>query len=472
MEQQTSAQAWAVLAGLLDRGPLAVVWHEGSGGVRADWCAQGRLMRDNEAALAALLLRIAIATKRGEFSFRPTCFMTERESYEIGPEALDEYRKLPSQLLKYGKSEKRFSLTAVGTMVRRSVARLVDGQATTRTAASELQALLQALSATPPEQTVLRELSGISLPTRTRPLAIAGARVARFTTRDHDRLMRQYRAYACSAISNRKSREIYLAASRSYLDRLKGKTVIWCTYAAEPTRAEELSLETSRRVTTLLRYGCMALRTDSAEMAIGIGLVQSVEYLMIPKEGSISSGAQLIGKYRSWTIVSSDRAKMRKAGIPVLSDLLEESDDGKTLPDTSFRGALLQVLHWAVTSLDQPTNSSKMLALTVALEILFSRRSSSVTTAIAEGTAMTISCSPIERKRISKRMKELYDKRSDVAHGRGGNSLLDSDVCEMENIVTLVISVLCHRMTEFDSLDDFSEALSSAKPSGQVFKGR
>ena len=34
MAMETSAEARATLAGLLDRGPLAVVWHEGSGSGR------------------------------------------------------------------------------------------------------------------------------------------------------------------------------------------------------------------------------------------------------------------------------------------------------------------------------------------------------------------------------------------------------------------------------------------------------
>lgn len=37
LEQETSAEAWATLAGLLDRGPLAVVWHERGGRVHEDF---------------------------------------------------------------------------------------------------------------------------------------------------------------------------------------------------------------------------------------------------------------------------------------------------------------------------------------------------------------------------------------------------------------------------------------------------
>lgn len=34
---ETSPEAWTVLAGLLDHGPLAVVWHEWRGCVRSDF---------------------------------------------------------------------------------------------------------------------------------------------------------------------------------------------------------------------------------------------------------------------------------------------------------------------------------------------------------------------------------------------------------------------------------------------------
>lgn len=37
MAMETSAEAWTTLAGLLEHGPLAVVWHEGGGSSRSDF---------------------------------------------------------------------------------------------------------------------------------------------------------------------------------------------------------------------------------------------------------------------------------------------------------------------------------------------------------------------------------------------------------------------------------------------------
>lgn len=430
---------------------------------------------DGETALAAELLEIAKATKRigpeSIFRRRQWWFMTDEKFHEIDPKVHEKYIRLLPELLKCSGSEKRFSLETLDNMVKQSIANLVDGQATTESAVSELHGLLTTLSATQPEQAVLYELPGITLPVRTRPYTIAGARVTRFSTRDYSSLAKRCRA-TCSAVSKKTREQAYSALFKPHLDRLKGKTVVWCSYAAEPTRAQELSLETLRWVTILLEYGCMALRRDSAEMAIGISLVPRLEYFIIPKEGdSITSGGQLTGKYGSWSIVSSDRVQMRKAGVFALSDILEKSDNG-TLPHKSFQAALLQAFQWAVTSLDQTTNSSKMLALTIALETLFSYNAPNVRSSIAEGTAMVILHNPAERDHICQRMKKFYDERCGVAHGRNQDEIPDSDVHEMVKYVTSVISTLCRHVSEFDSLDDFSEALSAAKLSGRVFKGR
>jgi hypothetical protein len=430
---------------------------------------------NREEALATELLEIAKGTKQIGFEsmFRGDRdqFGTGEMCYEVDPKVQEKYRRLPLELLEHSKSAKRFSLRTTATMVNESIARLMGGHPTVAAAQFELRGILATLSAIQPERTLLYELPGIDLPVRARPYAIAGARVARFSTRAYKLLARQCRA-GLSTDSRRKRDQDYRTAYKPHLDRLKGKTTVLCTYAAEPTRAQELSLEALHWVTVVLEYACMALRRDSAEMAIGIGYIARLEYLNIPDQGGfVMSGAQVKGKYRSWLLRSSDRTRMREAGVFALSDILEKSDNGRALAPRSFQAALLQALQWAVTSLDQMTNDSKMLALTVALESLFSSYTPHPASAVAEGTAMVISRDLAERQSISKQVKDLYDKRSDIAHGRGETNISSSDVLEMEYLVTSVISVLCRHEAEYGTLKDFSQALSLAKLSGQVFKG-
>jgi len=76
---------------------------------------------------------------------------------------------------------------------------------------------------------------------------------------------------------------------------------------------------------------------------------------------------------------------------------------------------------------------------------------------------------PVEREKISKKVKDLYDKRSAVTHGRG-TSVSDADVLEMQDMATSVIAVLCHHADDYSLLRDFWRAISLARRSGQIFK--
>lgn len=424
-------------------------------------------------ALASDLFKIAMRTervgadsilRRGHLSF-----MTSQKCYEVSLLAYMEYRGLPQALLKQNESAKRFSVSTVESLVHESIARLVEGQTTIEAATTEVEGLLAVLSEAQPEQIVLYEVPGVTLPKGSRPYLLAGARVTRLSTREYRWLARRWRE-TFSAVSGQKGKQDYVKAFKPQLDRLKGKTVMRCSYAAEPKRAQELSLETLNWIIILLKYACLKMNRDSNEMAIGLSAVPSFEYFVIPKDSSsLITGAHVAGKFLPWKLKSSDRVRMRQAGVFVLSDILVSSDNGRKLEPESFQFALLQALQWTVTSLDLVTNGSRVLALAVALEALFSPNSSNPRLAVAEGTAMTIFHDPKMRQNIYRRMKGLYDKRCDAAHGRKG-SASDWDVIEMGMMVTKAISVLCKHVNEYHSLVDFSTALSQAKLTGQVFK--
>ena len=427
---------------------------------------------DRKTGLATKLLEIAKATRQIGFEClfdrKQDCFMTHDKVYGVDPKVCAQYERFPEALLKQKESGKRFSWRAAESMVQDSIARLVDGQPTIESAVLEVEGLLRTLAEDQPEHVGLYGVPGIILPQRSRPYLLAGAKVTRLSSRDYDSLVRRCKR-VCSGVSKKGA---YSAMFEPHLDRLKGKTVMWCSYAAEPNLAQKLSLETLDWVIILLKYACMALTLDNNDMAIGIRVVPSVEYFIIPKESdSIILGAQATGKYMPWQVRSSDRDRMHKAGVFVLSDIVVKSRNAKKPDPKSFESALLRALQWAVTSLDLVTNGSKIVALAVALETIFSPyASSSLTSTIAEGTAMTTSRDPAKRQQICERMTALYKMRSDSVHGYGDNAS-DWDVLDMGHMVTSVISVLCRHVDDYRSLADFSKALSKAKLTGQVFRG-
>jgi hypothetical protein len=424
--------------------------------------------------MASELLEIAKATKRAaSFSIEGKFFIRDGKFYEIGLTVYPKYQSLPEQLRRYSKAEKRYSLKVITTMVDGYIVDLQGDFSTIDDARSKVDTCLRILSTAWPNQTVLHELHGVSFIGMARPFAIAGARVARFTSTDYIRLTKINRVMGKAIIPDRKERNEVQDWFRKRLDALRGTTVVWCPYAAEQTRAEELSLDTMRWVVLLLKYAYMSLYRRNGKTGISIAAGQNLVNLIVLQDSAGNSSLCSAAPYSEWPgslhIVSSTRAKMRKAGVFVLSDIVEKSASEQPPAPESFRATLLQAVQWTVDSLDQTNNASRILAMTVALETLFSEDRDHLRSQVADGTAMVLTRDPLERENISTRMGQLYDMRSAVIHGRK-KPVTDAEVLELQDKVTSVISVLCHHVNDYLPLSDFWNAISLAKRSGQIFK--
>jgi len=432
---------------------------------------------DRETAMASELLEIAKATKVAESEpLDMQSFSYGGQYFSIDWAAHPTYQSLPKELLAYSKAEKRCSVEYITRLLQGLIVILVlQGSRSTidiDDTRPMIADLLETLSHPWPERTVLHELHGVMFLGKVRPFALAGARVARFTSRDRARLTALYKSRG-KRFSDAEKRDEFLALVKNRVDFLAIQAVVWCTYAAEDTRAEELSLDTMRWVVTVFRYAYMSIPHSNGKTAIGIAPYRTPANLVIAKDRVDNSCFDSAVRPREpldyFFVFPSTRAKMQKAGVFVLSSILEESDNGRTLEPRSFKFALLQALRWTVDSLDQSNNASKILSMTVALETLFSEESFNVTSQVADGTAMVLTRDPEERRKIGKTMRDLYKKRSAAAHG-GTTSISDADVLEMQEKATSVIRVLCHHASDYRLRSEFWSAISLAKRSGQLFK--
>lgn len=430
---------------------------------------------DRETAMATELLEIAKGTTVVESPSPGMNFFSFAEKYyDIDSATYPTFQSLPKELLSWSKAEKQCSLEYIARILQGVIVSIVLRRSlpTIDDARSRIVALLDLLATAWPEQTVIHELHGVIFIGTVRPFTIAGVRVARFTSRDKARLTALYKSF-CSRISDRKERGEFLALLKERVDLLGIETVVWCTYAAEDTRARELSLDTMHWVVILFRYAYMAIHHSNGRTAIGIAPHLTPANLVIARDHDgkprLSAAVPPAESLDYFPVFHSTREKMRKAGVFVFSSILEGSDNGRTLEPRSFRFTLLQALRWTVDSLDQTNNASKILAMTVGLETLFSEDRYNLGSQVADGTAMVLARDPVEREKISKKVKDLYDKRSAVTHGRG-TSVSDADVLEMQDMATSVIAVLCHHADDYSLLRDFWRAISLARRSGQIFK--
>lgn len=244
---------------------------------------------------------------------------------------------------------------------------------------------------------------------------------------------------------------------------LMASAVAEYTVIAEPKRAKERALEETRRVIDVFRYTVPALYSKDKKVAVGISgeVISDLRTLLIlSTDGSkFSVEADRIGMLFPFTINEDMIQNFERLGVQKLFDLLAK--DYSII--SSFDKSLLNSIHWFASFTTQLELENQVLNLLMSLESLLTPKDSNpIGTAIAEGVAWIIGNDIETRKRIKKRVQELYRIRSGVAHG-GKKTVQPSEVEDLTNICGNVLASLIPRHAEFKSQKALLEWIEERK---------
>ena len=150
---------------------------------------------------------------------------------------------------------------------------------------------------------------------------------------------------------------------------------------------------------------------------------------------------------------------MERIGVFRFSQILNKSDSSLT----DFEKTMLRSLHWFANSLRQDESENAFLNLITSLEALLTPRDGNpIGTAIAEGCAFLLSKDIQSRKRVKRKIKELYGFRSGVSHG-GKKAISDADLIELRAYWMAILSKLSDRVGEWNSQKDFLDWIEDQK---------
>lgn len=189
---------------------------------------------------------------------------------------------------------------------------------------------------------------------------------------------------------------------------LLNRVVMHYQVCAEPYKATELALEAFSKALDVLRYVGGSIERQKLNIKLG-GSAKQEAYLVVA-DGEI---AQLFIKSRSFRIDDEALTLMDELQWRKICDLQSK------LKPTYLEDALLRAVKWYSSAAAQELESTEFLHYVLALETLFTSKDKSlpVSATIAEGVAFLISDKSDVRIRIMKRVKGLYDRRSDISHG-------------------------------------------------------
>jgi hypothetical protein len=236
---------------------------------------------------------------------------------------------------------------------------------------------------------------------------------------------------------------------------------------AEPIRAKEIAVDETRRAMDLLRYAIPFLVPEhykSLSMNVGItgdineGEIRAV-ILPCLDDKSITFTSESKGPILPFDVTRETINKLRECGALDVAAILAKP--ASTLSD--FERVLLRGIHWFGNALPQKESANELLSLVTCLETFLTPRDSNpIGTAIAEGVALLLGKSVDDRKKLKKRVKDFYGKRSGVSHG-GEKAVLESDLAELRGIASRLIQRMISLTTSIPSQKELLEMIEDQK---------
>jgi hypothetical protein len=246
-----------------------------------------------------------------------------------------------------------------------------------------------------------------------------------------------------SVLAQRLGRWAVSQTGQFILETLSGSVLAEFEAIAEPIRAKEMAIEETRRALEVLRYGIPFIFEDEYKsLRLNVSIVgdkpdRDCMSFVMPSTNTDSMTFTMENKRPAIPlhITEDNVSKLQECGAMDVAALLEKPLG--TLSD--IERIILRGLHWFGNALCHGEAENELLSLTTCLETFLTPKDGNpIGTAIAEGIAILLADTLEDRKKLKKRVKDLYGKRSGVSHG-GEKAVLESDLVVLRDIAKRLI---------------------------------
>ncbi len=254
---------------------------------------------------------------------------------------------------------------------------------------------------------------------------------------------------------------------RHILKTLTGNVLAEFEAVAEPIRAKEMAVEETRRALEVLRYAIPFVFQDGyKDLGLNVSIAgdfpetDCMTFIMpSADDNSMTFTSESNRPAIPLHINEENLSKLKECGALEVAELLEKPPG--TLTD--IERVVLRGLHWFGNALCHGEAENELLSLTTCLETFLTPKDGNpIGTAIAEGVAILLVSRLDDRKKMKKRVKDLYGKRSGVSHG-GEKAVLESDLVELRDIAKRLIHKVITLRGKVTSQKALLEMIEDAK---------
>lgn len=274
-----------------------------------------------------------------------------------------------------------------------------------------------------------------------------------------------------TAMSEEKVKLLYKGSPLSHPDYFKdliGKTCAEFKTFAESKSALKEAKKEIETILDLINYSVPFIYPKSLGVSVGlqgkIAIPSSKLYIANSDlTDAVFEHLYPMGRF-PFEISNINVEIMDRVGVFKISDILK-----KPSKISNFEQTILLGVHWFADSQIQTKLENEFLSLMICLEIFLTPndKRDPISTSIAEAIAIILKPEN-ERKALKTEIKEYYDMRSNIVHGREVK-IKQEEVDKLKEQLKQLIQFMIRQKDDFNSKEDLMELISEYKLAGINF---
>jgi Apea-like HEPN len=295
------------------------------------------------------------------------------------------------------------------------------------------------------KNTVLIPIIGLEIPEK--PIFLGSGKLKRVDEAFFKSILRDFKKLILGTKNSEEDKNYYYKIMESSLRRIPlNSSVFELSVVAEPERAVEIAQIELGSIIDVIKFSIPLTQPDGWNVNIGLygEIIHGVRdsYIISSDKQNFHLNQTRLGPLKNFVLDKITIQLMRKRGAFKILKLLQSPPEKLT----EIEESIIIATHWLADAQTQKRKENAFLSLAICLESLLSqdpeKSAISVSNSIAEGVSFLFTKSLDERKEAKRRVKDLYAKRSAVAHGRV-SAIPDSDFNELKQMAySCVIKIL------------------------------
>jgi Apea-like HEPN len=390
----------------------------------------------------------------------------EGVGFALVDEGAEKYDSITREFLEKLKWSEKYTESNTEKKLRELVSKAIEGKGNTFLE-NMLQKMVDEYDSINQLASVFLPIDGISI--------MKDLEFGEFTFRKNspelkERITRMFAKAVEKTSNTKKAKKIFKTDVSKKLEQMfEHQVIAEFKVIAEASRAQEIALRKMRRTLDIIRTSIPLLYSSNFKIEVGIGgeVPPSSFITFSVSNQSANINETLLSPDRAYELDKKSMKKMEDCGLLIALELFKMQDKDTVNP---IQESYLQAIHWLANAQSQRERENKFLSLVTCLETFLAPEKDSglpITNTVAESYVFLIFSgsdlksaskkskeTPYElRKRVKKRIKELYDIRSKITHG-GKVYLTEKDMNDLTVAAYTIMRHIFNNLSVYTSLVD------------------